>query len=80
MTTQENENSTGLTFDRFPNRKDKALTGFSSTNNAALLRAICTNSTTGYVRQLVTDGPVSVPNHAADAVEAHLVKRGWVRT
>ncbi len=68
------------TFSRFVNRKDRQLTGFSAidtTEQSELLRAISCNAVTGYVRQLVPGGAVSVPNHAADAVEAHLVKSGW---
>jgi len=66
------------TYTRFQNRLDKALTAFAADDNADLLNAICTNPTTGYVRQLKPGGPVSVPNHAADAVAEHLEKRGWV--
>lgn len=65
------------TFRTFANRKDSSLVGFSSDDNAALLAAICCNSTTGYVRQLVAGGPVSVPAHAADAVRANLISYGW---
>lgn len=67
------------TFDRYINRKDKALTAFASADNTALLKTICTNSATGYVRQLVPGGSVNVPNHAADAVEQHLIAKGWTR-
>lgn len=67
------------TFRSFENRKDRSLVGFSAEDNAALLKAICTNSATGYVRQLVPGGAVSVPKHKAVAVEEHLVKLGWVR-
>lgn len=67
------------TFRTFENRKDRALIGFSAADNAALLKDICTNSATGYVRQMREGGPVSVPKHAANRVEAHLVKLGWVR-
>ena len=64
-------------YSRFINRKEKTLTGFSSADNSALLSAICSNSATGHVRQLVAGGAVSVPSHAADAVEAHLNRCGW---
>lgn len=67
------------TFSRFVSRKDKALTAFSATDNAALLQLICSNSVTGYVRQLAPGGAVHVPHHAADAVEAHLMARGWTK-
>lgn len=64
-------------FKMFENRKDKELVGFSAADNAALLKEICTNSTTGYVRQLTPGGAVSVPKHAAEAVKAHLISKGW---
>ncbi|MDE2106879.1 MAG: hypothetical protein KGL39_57220 [Patescibacteria group bacterium] len=67
------------TFSRFINRLDRQLTGFQADDNAALLRDICTNSATGHVRQLRPNGAVNVPNHAAEQVEAHLVKLGWTR-
>ena len=71
-----------MTFSRFINRLDRQLTGFNAeagADNATLLRDVCCNSTTGYVRQLRPGGAVNVPNHAADKVEAHLVKLGWTR-
>jgi len=68
---------TAKTFTTFANRRDASLTGFSSDDNAALLAAICGNATTGYVRQLKEGGPVSVPNHAAEAVKADLISKGW---
>lgn len=69
------------TYSRFINRLDKQLTGFDaiSGNNAGLLKAVCQNSATGYVRQLKTGGSVNVPNHAADAVAKHLATLGWVQ-
>lgn len=67
------------TFRTFENRKDRTLVGFSADDNSALLSAICTNSATGYVRQMTTDGPVSVPAGHASAVAAHLEKLGWTR-
>ncbi len=80
--TSQGRQTMTKTFSRFINRKDRQLTGFSATDTteqSELLRAISCNSTTGYVRQLVPGGAVSVTNHAADAVEAHLVKCGWSR-
>lgn len=56
---------------------DRSLIAFTGSDNAALLRAICTNSTTGYVRQLKQGGAIMVPSHAATKVAEHLVKRGW---
>lgn len=67
------------TFRMFENRLDRSLIGFSAEDNAALLNAICCNSATGYVRQLVPGGAVSVPKHAAEKVAAHLANIGWVR-
>lgn len=65
------------TFTIFRNRKDHALTSFSADDNDALLQAICTNYTTGYVCQMRSNGPVSVPNHASVCIERHLVNLGW---
>ena len=65
------------TFRSFENRKDRSLVGFSADDNAALLRAICSNSATAYVRQMSAGGAVSVPKHAAEKVREHLVNLGW---
>lgn len=66
------------TFTTAPSRKDRHLTVFSAVGDdgAELLKAICSNSTTGYVRSGLR-GAVLVPNHAASAVRAHLTKLNW---
>jgi hypothetical protein len=65
------------------NRKHRDLTVFAAVDasqNDALLRDICSNATTGYVRQDRGAGfPTSVPSHAAEKVADHLVRFGWER-
>ena len=64
------------TFTTFVSRKDAALTAFRADDNEALLNEICCNSATAHSRK--GRECVLVPNHAASAVTAHLVKRGWI--
>jgi len=66
-----------MTFTMFSNRLDRSLTCFHANDNLKLLSDVCTNSATGYVRTRYEGGPVSVPAHAAAAVKAHLIRRGW---
>ena len=64
------------TFTTFVSRKDAALTAFRADDNEALLNEICCNSATAHSRK--GRECVLVPNHAASAVTAHLVQRGWM--
>lgn len=59
------------------NRRDRNTVAFRvvAGTHADLLRAIGSNSVTGYV---VDKGSfVMVPQHAADAISRHLVALGW---
>ena len=67
-----------MMFRSYENRLDRALVVFTCDDNAALLRAICCNPVTSYVRKC-DNGSVSVPKHATENVAKHLESHGWTR-
>lgn len=76
MTTTQN------IFSLIPHRRDAALTVVQFVSGpksaAGLLRDVCCNAVTGYVRE--TTGGAMVPRHAAERVAAELVRAwGWTR-
>jgi hypothetical protein len=64
-----------MKFTTFINRKDKDLAGFRSENHSALLKALCCNAFTGYVKEGFNC--VLVPTFHKKKLEDMLISQGW---